>query len=77
MDDRFTPVRLVAALLVVSLLLLWVSLYFHGIPLIGELPGDFEVDVPGGSIYIPLTTSVLFGLILTLIAYGIQTLSRK
>ncbi len=77
MDDRFTPVRLIAALLLLSVLLLWVAMYFHGIPLIGELPGDFEIDIPGGSLYVPLATSVLLSLLLTFVAYAIQSLSRK
>ncbi|MBE0644645.1 MAG: DUF2905 domain-containing protein [Bacteroidetes bacterium] len=77
MDDRLTPLRLLAAMLVLSVAILWMSMFFHGLPLIGELPGDFEIDLPMGTMYLPLATSVLLGLLLTLIAYALQTLSRK
>jgi ABC-type amino acid transport system permease subunit len=77
MEDRFTPVRLIAAMLVIGMLLLWLSLRFNGLPLIGELPGDIEFDLPGGAIYLPLATSILLGLLLTLVALAIQKLSRK
>ncbi|MFA6233685.1 MAG: DUF2905 family protein [Bacteroidota bacterium] len=77
MEDRFTPIRLVAALLIVCMLLLWLSLRYHGLPLIGQLPGDIELDLPAGSVYLPLATSAILGLLLTLVAFAIQKLSRK
>lgn len=64
-------------MLLIGMLLLWLSLRFRGLPLIGELPGDFEFDLPGGSIYLPLATSILLGLVLTFVAFAIQKLSRK
>ncbi len=77
MDDRATLFRLFAVLLALSMLLLWLSVHVGGLPLIGVLPGDFDLDVRGGSLYLPITTSVLLGILLTLVAYGIQKLSRK
>ncbi|MBR9978771.1 MAG: DUF2905 domain-containing protein [Bacteroidetes bacterium] len=77
MDERATLLRLLSALLLFSLLLIWVSLRYNGIPLVGVLPGDFELSIPGGSLYLPVTTSVLLSAILTFIAYLIITRSRN
>lgn len=77
MNDFVTPLRLLATLLILFVLLLWLAQYFQGFPMIGSLPGDIEVDLPRGSVYLPITTSVIFGLLLTVIAYAIQKINRK
>lgn len=77
MDDRVTLLRLIAVLLALSMLLLWLTTHSTALPFIGVLPGDFDLDLRGGTLYIPITTSVLLGILLTLIAGGIQKRSRK
>jgi hypothetical protein len=77
MNDFVTPLRLLATLLILFVLLLWLVQYFQGLPLIGSFPGDIEIDLPRGSVYLPITTSVIFGLLLTVIAYAIQKINRK
>lgn len=77
MNDFVTPLRLLATLLILFVLLLWLAQYFQGLPLIGSFPGDIEIDLPRGSVYLPITTSVIFGLLLTVIAYAIQKINRK
>ncbi|MDX9757829.1 MAG: DUF2905 family protein [Bacteroidota bacterium] len=77
MNDLATPLRLIAVLLVLCMALLLMAQHFHGIPLIGQLPGDFEIELPRGTVFIPVSTTLLFGLLLTLIALAIQKLQRK
>lgn len=77
MDERATLLRLLSALLLFSLLLIWVSLRFNGIPLVGVLPGDFELSLSEGFLYLPVTTSVLLSAILTSIAYLVITRRRN
>lgn len=77
MNDFVTPLRLLATLLILCMLFIWLAQYFHGFPLIGSLPGDIEVDLPRGSVYMPITTSVILGLLLTVVAYAIQKINRK
>jgi hypothetical protein len=77
MDDLATSLRLFAVLLALSVLLLLASVYLDGIPLVGDFPGDLEIDVPGGFVYLPFTSSILLGALLASIAYAIQKFSRK
>ena len=39
------------------------------IPFLGRLPGDFVIQRPGFSLYIPLGTSVLLSLVFSLILW--------
>ena len=77
MNDYQTPLRLLAVLLVMATLLFWLVAFFDGIPLVGMLPGDIEVDIPTGMAYLPVTTSILTALLLTVIAVLLQKLTRK
>ena len=77
MNDFATPLRLIAVLLVLCMVMLWLAQHFHGIPFIGQLPGDIEIDLPRGSVFLPVSTTLLFGLLLTLLALAIQKLPRK
>ena len=77
MNDVVTPLRLLAVLLVLTTLLFWLTAFVDGIPLVGMLPGDLEVELPTGMAYLPITSSVLAAVLLTLIAAAIQKLSRK
>ena len=77
MNDYQTPLRLLAVLLVMATLLFWLVAFFNGIPLVGMLPGDIEVDIPTGMAYLPVTTSILTALLLTVIAVLLQKLTRK
>jgi len=69
--------RLFAALLFIALVLIFVAARFRGLPFIGVLPGDFEINVPGFSLYIPLATSTFFALLLTVVAFIVNELSNK
>ena len=46
--------------------------YFHGIPFLGKLPGDFHIKRENFSFYFPLASSLLISLILSLIIYLIN-----
>jgi asparagine N-glycosylation enzyme membrane subunit Stt3 len=43
--------------------------FFGRIPMLGQLPGDVDVPLPGGSVYLPIGTSVVLGALLTGLAY--------
>lgn len=77
MNDLLTPLRLLAALLVLVTLPFWLTAFVDGIPLVGALPGDIEVELPTGMVYLPITTSLLAALLLTAVATAIQKLTRK
>ena len=47
-----------------------------GLPL-GRLPGDIRIDWRGGSLYIPIATSILLSVVLTLILNLVFRLFRK
>ena len=61
--------RLAAVLTVLSILTLLAAARFQEIPLIGKLPGDFEIDLPGISLYLPVATSILIALVISAIAF--------
>lgn len=44
--------------------LLWVA---PQIPWLGKLPGDLQIERPGLRIHVPIATSILISLILTLV----------
>ncbi|HET6846999.1 MAG TPA: DUF2905 domain-containing protein [Anaerolineales bacterium] len=48
----------------------------YGLP-VGRLPGDFRIDLGGGSLYVPLATSLLLSVVLTLAANIILRIFRK
>lgn len=77
MNDFQTPLRLLALLLVLVTLLFWLTAFVDGIPFVGTLPGDIEVELPTGMAYMPITTSLLTALLLAAVAAAIQKLSRK
>ncbi len=53
-----------AALLVLGALLAWGP----RVPWLGRLPGDFAFGGPGWKVYLPLGTSLVLSLLLTLLA---------
>ncbi len=54
---------LVVGIVVISLAMPWLSRYG-----LGRLPGDIVVKFRGRPVYLPITTTVLISLLLTLIA---------
>jgi uncharacterized membrane-anchored protein len=61
-------------LVVVGAIVFWSARF--GMPL-GRLPGDFRFEWQGMRVYIPLATSILLSVILTLIVNVILRLLRK
>jgi hypothetical protein len=48
-------------------------LYFGGtVSWLGKLPGDIRIIKPGYRIYIPITTSIIVSIVITLILYLIR-----
>ena len=64
--------------LIVLAILLGLALVFQvRIPLLGALPGDMSVVVPGGFVYLPVSTSILISLFITVIVYAVTLFSKK
>lgn len=65
-------------LIVIGVILIIIGLIIHnfkGIPLIGRLPGDFHIKRDNFSFYLPLASSILLSLVITLIIYLIRKFS--
>lgn len=77
MDDQLFFLRLLVVLLLLALGIMLAMVYLPSIPIIGELPGDIEVDLPGLSLYVPFTTSLLLSILLILIVSLIKRISQK
>jgi len=60
-----------AILLAIGLLLIW----FPGFRL-GNLPGDFTISLKNGKIYLPLGSSLLISVLLTLCLWLVQFFRR-
>lgn len=44
-------------------------LFFGKIPFLGKLPGDITVQRPGFTLYIPLATSLLISILISLVLW--------
>jgi uncharacterized BrkB/YihY/UPF0761 family membrane protein len=77
MQDQLNFLRLLLVLLVLTLALVAAMLFLQHIPLIGALPGDIEVDFPGVSLYVPITTTVLLSMVLTFVVFFLHRNSKK
>ena len=64
-------------IVLIGLVLLVIGLlvqYSDKIPFLGRLPGDIRIENEYVKIYIPITTSILISLLLTIILYLINRL---
>lgn len=62
-------------LLGVAVTVVGIFLYFGGtVSWLGNLPGDIRIARPGYRIYIPITTSILISILITLVLYFIRML---
>lgn len=50
--------------------------YSDKIPFLGRLPGDIRIEKENVKIYIPITTSILLSILLTIILYFINRLKN-
>jgi hypothetical protein len=63
------------ALVLIGLLLIVTGLiiqYSNKIPFLGRLPGDIRIEKENFKIYLPITTSILISIILSIIVYLIN-----
>jgi len=62
----------------ILLLITGVVFYFFWdkLTFLGKLPGDFRFETKNGKIYIPLTTSLILSVVLSLIVKLFQFLTR-
>ncbi|MFQ5797394.1 MAG: DUF2905 domain-containing protein [Bacteroidota bacterium] len=51
--------------------------FFDKIPFLGKLPGDIHIKRENFQFYFPITTSVVFSVLLSLIFWGISFFSKK
>jgi hypothetical protein len=74
MDQRDVRV-FVTLLFVLGVLAAYCGLHlmlYHSFPLPGPLPGDIDVPLSGGNLYLPIGSSIVISAVLTLIAWFID-----
>ena len=70
MNPQFQPLGKILIIVGIIIVIAGVILLFAGkIPFIGKLPGDFVIRKKNFTIYIPIATSILISIILSLIFY--------
>ncbi len=50
---------------------------FGHIPVIGKLPGDVRIKKENFEIYIPLTSSILISVVISIILWAVSLFSKK
>ncbi len=75
--ELISLLRIAAVMTIFSALLILSGVVFKHIPFIGMLPGDIELNLQTVSLYLPITTCVLFAAIITVIAYFLQDVSNN
>lgn len=76
MEDQLAFFRLLVILFILVLAVVLAMVFLPSIPVIGTLPGDMEIDLPGATLYLPLTTSIVISAVLTLIAFFVHRHSQ-
>ena len=77
MEGLSTLGRLLRLLGIVLVILGALLAWGPRVPWLGRLPGDFVFGGEGWKVYLPLGTSVLLSVILTLVLRLVRALSRK
>ena len=77
MNDRVTLYRLLLVLGILALLIVASNIYLGGIPVLGKLPGDIELDYPGGFLYLPIMTSFLLAALIIALALAVSMNSKN
>ena len=52
-------------------------MFFDKVPFLGKLPGDIHIKKEKFQLYLPITTSIVLSLLLTLIIWVISHFGRK
>lgn len=50
---------------------------FENIPIIGKLPGDVRIRKENFEIFIPLTSSILISIIISVVIWAVSLFSKK
>lgn len=70
LDPQFQPLgKLIIILGIIILLIGLVVLFWGKIPFLGKLPGDIYIKKDNYSIYIPIASSILLSIIVSIIMY--------
>jgi uncharacterized protein HemY len=56
-------------LVVIGVVLVGVGLLVQAFPSLGRLPGDVRIERPGFTLYVPIATSLLFSVVISLVLY--------
>jgi hypothetical protein len=54
-----------------------VMMFVDKIPFVGKLPGDISIKKENFQLYVPLTTSILLSVVVSLIVWLVSYLTRK
>jgi len=52
-------------------------MYSDKIPFVGRLPGDISIEKENFHLYVPITTSIIISIVLSLIIWVISFFSKK
>lgn len=70
MEPNFQPIGKILILLGVVIIIIGAVLLFAGkIPFLGKLPGDIYIKKDNYTVYIPIATSILLSIILSIILW--------
>ncbi|MGE5682417.1 MAG: DUF2905 domain-containing protein [Bacillota bacterium] len=70
MEPNFQPLGKILILLGVVIIIIGAVLLFAGkIPFLGKLPGDIYIKKDNYTVYIPIATSILLSIILSIILW--------
>lgn len=73
MNPQLQPFGKIFIILGIILVIIGVLFLFAGkIPFLGKLPGDIVIQKKNFTVYIPLATSILLSIILSLIFYFLR-----
>jgi hypothetical protein len=77
MDDKRSLYRLVFSLLIFAFVVFTVVLFFGKLPLFGRLPGDVTLRFSSHDLFLPVTSSIILGFLLTVLGYIVMSHFKK
>lgn len=75
MDQSIGKILIIIGLIIIAIGA--VILFSDRIPLIGKLPGDIRIERENFTVYLPIGTSILLSVLLTLIVWIASLIGKK
>ena len=71
----FSKILVIVGFIIVGVGILF--MYSDKIPFVGRLPGDISIKKENFQLYVPITTSIIISIVLSLIIWVISFFSKK